>query len=645
MGTRLTPLFATKAHLSNSRAVSRPVCGKPRRLNLETLEAREVPAVVVQLDYTYDSSGFFNDPSHRAVLQQAVNDVAGHIDASLPALVAGPGNTWSETFYSPGTGQQATIANPIVSANTLVVYVGGRGIGGNEAGFGGSGGYSGSGSQAWLNTLSARGPGGALLWGGSITFDSNTNWFFGSSPEGIGANQVDFYSVAVHEFGHVLGIGTAPRWFSQSSGGHFYGAAAATAFGGPVPLSPDGDHWADGITVGGVGVSLDPKLQTGKRVYFAGLDYAGLVDLGWAYSNGNSNSTVPPAPPSPPPPPPVAPVPVGSPLLHGSNLVALTGPTDGTAQIFTQGTDGELTAAGPRFTPFFGYAGVVRSTIADFNGDGLADFAFATGSGTGGTVRIISGATGDDLVGPTSVFGGFSGGVFLASGDVDRDGKAELAISADVGGGPRVTVFKVQNGALAVIVDFIAFESPEFRGGSRVALADVNRDGAADLIVGAGVGGGPRVSIYNGTSLLSGHLSRLIPDFFAFDPGLRSGVYVSSADLNGDGYSDVLYSTGNTGGPRVRVVSGYMLVNNPGADVANLPAMADFFALDSSDRSGIRITARDLDNDGKAELIVASGARDFPSVRVIPLSQMNYPSNPLQNPFGDPTTIDGIYVG
>ncbi|HEY3789999.1 MAG TPA: VCBS repeat-containing protein, partial [Urbifossiella sp.] len=279
------------------------------------------------------------------------------------------------------------------------------------------------------------------------------------------------------------------------------------------------------------------------------------------------------------------------------------------------------------------------------NGDGIADFAFATGSGIEATVRIISGATGSDLVSPTTVLGGFTGGAFLAAGDVNGDGSAELAVSADVGGGPRVQLFEVQGGTLVDVLDFIAFGTPDFRGGSRVAMADVNNDGFADLIVGAGIGGGPRVSIYNGASLLSGNPTRLVPDFFAFSSTLRSGVYVTAADFNGDGYADIAYSTGDTGGPRIRVVSGLELMQNPGSDVSSLPAMADFFALDPSDRNGIRVVARDLNGDGDAELIVGSGAIEDPSLRVIPLSQMNTPTNPLQNPFGDIDTIDGLYVG
>ena len=631
-----------------------PTCHAPVLRPLEQLEAREVPAINVLLDYSFDTSGFFNDLSKRALLQQSVNNVASQIDANLPAIAPSAGNQWSQSIFNPANGQQISIPNPSVPANTLVIYVGARNLGTGAAAYGGSGGYSASGSQTWMNGLASRGPSGSLLWGGSMTFDTATDWHYGTSISSIGYNQVDFQSVVEHEFGHVLGIGTSPRWFSLSSGGYFRGSTTNSLYGGPVPLSPDGAHWADGITYQSAQTALDPTITRGTRVTFQSLDFAALKDLGWSTS-----STV--LPTFPQQSLGVAPVPITSSLLDvvvppsGSGngcdcsncrLIALTGTTDGSAQIFTQNANGDLVAAGPRFQPFPGYAGVIRSTIADFDGDRKVDFAFATGGGVTGTVRIISGATGKDLVPPTTVLSGFSGGVFLAAGDVDRDGKAELAISADFGGGPRVSVYKVQGNAVRLALDFIAFDLPDFRGGSRVAMADINKDGAADLLIGAGIGGGPRVSIYDGTSLLSGNRNRLVPDFFALDSSLRSGVYLSAADVNGDGYADVLYSTGNTGGPRVRVVSGYVLVSNPGADVTRLPALADFFALDEDDRNGLRIATRDLDGDGKAELIAASGSKDLPSLRVISLEGMKGgPLGDLQNPFGDPTSIDGFYVG
>ena len=204
-------------------------------------------------------------------------------------------------------------------------------------------------------------------------------------------------------------------------------------------------------------------------------------------------------------------------------------------------------------------------------------------------------------------------------------------------------------GGLRPVADFLAFGDPAFRGGSRVAMGDVNRDGAADLIVGAGVGGGPRVAVYDGASLASGSPARLVPDFFALDPSLRSGVFVTAADLDGDGFADVIYSTGNTGGPRVRVVSGAVLTSHPGQDAYYLPALADFFALDPADRSGLRIAARDLDGDGKAELVAANGSPSNPQARVITLADMTSstgPTSPVFTPFaGLVLTPDGVYVG
>jgi hypothetical protein len=55
----------------------------------------------------------------------------------------------------------------------------------------------------------------------------------------------------------------------------------------------------------------------------------------------------------------------------------------------------------------------------------------------------------------------------------------------------------------------------------RIAAADVNGDGHADIIAGAGPGGGPTVKIFSGADL------SLITAFTAFEPGFTGGVYVA----------------------------------------------------------------------------------------------------------------------
>jgi hypothetical protein len=325
--------------------------------------------------------------------------------------------------------------------------------------------------------------------------------------------------------------------------------------------------------------------------------------------------------------------------------VVVSGPADGTVVALALGGDGFLRAAGDKVQAFPGYAGVTRAAAADFNRDGVDDIAVGTGPGVAAQVRVIDGKTGTELARQTVVLDGFAGGVFLAAGDIDGDGLAELAVSADAGGGTRVSVYKVSGGGLTPLTDFYAFGDPVFRGGSRVAVGDFNRDGAADVVVGAGLGGGPRVAVYDGRSVARGQATRLVPDFFALDSSLRSGVYVAAGDADGDGRADVFYSTGTTGGPRVRVVSGAVLVNNPSADMASAPALADFFVWDAADRKGLRIAVRDLDGDGRAELIAATADPRNAFLRVIPFGQFGNPTGPLQNPLIDPLTLDGVYPG
>src|SRR5205814_7423239 len=95
----------------------------------------------------------------------------------------------------------------------------------------------------------------------------------------------------------------------------------------------------------------------------------------------------------------------------------------------------------------------------------------------------------------------FTGGVFVAAGDVDFDGHADVVTGPDVGGGPHVQCFSGATGA--TLVTFFAYD-PQFTGGVRVACSDVGGDnggvagnsGDQEIICGAGPGGGPHVTVW-----------------------------------------------------------------------------------------------------------------------------------------------------
>ncbi len=261
----------------------------------EAMKPRLMPAVTISLDYSLDANGFFNSQARRDVMRYAANTLAASLNDTLAAITPNvpAGNTWTADFPDPSTGASRSIGNLTVPANTLIVYVGGGTLAKSaEAGEGSAGGFSVSGDSAWLDIVSARGKTGALAtpatsfgpWGGSIEFDGSggTNWYFGLSLANLGVNQTDFLSVAEHELGHVLGLGTAGSWDTLVSGGSFNGPTAESVNGGqPVPVNASGDHWASSVQSNGGAALMDPVLPNGTRSIATSLDIAALHDLGW----------------------------------------------------------------------------------------------------------------------------------------------------------------------------------------------------------------------------------------------------------------------------------------------------------------------------------------------------------------------------
>jgi hypothetical protein len=624
---------------------------------LNPLEDRLTPALTFQFDYSLDASGFFADPSHRQVLEQAAADLSSRIDSTPAAITPGGTDTWTALFNNPGTGAQSSVSNLTIPAGAVRVYAGGGTLGGGEAGEGGPGGYSVTGSPAFMQSVMARGGGGTGLWGGSVSFDTTQNWYFGGSAAGLPAGAVDFYSVATHELGHVLGIGTAKQWGALVRGGAFTGATAEAVYGAAPPVSPDGSHWAQGIKSDGEPVSVQPMVEANRRVNFSQLDYAALQDLGWQVSGLPGSpapvaSTLVPTPttdtdiqagaiatPVSPAPPPVAP-PVGG--VPAGRLVVLSGAADGSIQPYILSATGQLAPVGAALHPFSNFGGAVRTVTADVNGDGVADIVAATGPGGGSRLKVIDGRTFTDMVPEQSVFeSSFAGGVFLAAGDFRHDGRDDIVVTPDQGGGPRVKVLEFVGGQTLTVADFFGINDPNFRGGARPAVGDINADGTPDLVVAAGFGGGPRVSVIDGTTVASGAPKRtLSADFFAFEPGLRNGAYVTVGDVDGDGFGDLIFGAGPGGGPRVLAVSGKSLVT-AGPAAALAAPLANLFAGDPSQRGGVRVAAHDLNGDGKADVVTGGGQGG--TVQVFQPRPGGLTATQTFAPFGD--TFDGVYVG
>ena len=75
-------------------------------------------------------------------------------------------------------------------------------------------------------------------------------------------------------------------------------------------------------------------------------------------------------------------------------------------------------------------------------------------------------------------------------------------------------------------------------------MADINGDGFGDIIAGAGEGGAARVIAFSGKSLMKGNYTDWLANFFAGPSNTRSGVRVAAADVNGDGVEDIITGPG-----------------------------------------------------------------------------------------------------
>src|SRR5439155_202497 len=133
--------------------------------------------------------------------------------------------------------------------------------------------------------------------------------------------------------------------------------------------------------------------------------------------------------------------------------------------------------------PFPGFVGGVRVATADFNSDGVLDMVAGTGPGGPTHIRVLDGATGRELFAVDPFEPAFTGGVYVAAADLGGDGKAEIVVTPDQGGGPVVVVFRADG---SEVVRFFGIDDSNFRGGARAAVGDVNGDGTPDLVVSAG---------------------------------------------------------------------------------------------------------------------------------------------------------------
>jgi hypothetical protein len=200
-----------------------------------------------------------------------------------------------------------------------------------------------------------------------------------------------------------------------------------------------------------------------------------------------------------------------------------------------------------------------------------------------------------------------------------------IATGADAGAPPLVKVFDAATGAEKF--EFLAYDA-SFRGGVRVAAADLNGDGIPDVITAPGPGMAPEVKVFDGKT--GKQLPGPAGDFLAYDASSRAGLYVAAADATGGGAPDILTGPGAGGGAQVRVFSG-----------KTAALLRSFNAYGAGYESGLTVAAGYWPNMTHADIVTGTGAGVTAEVKVFDGNT----GAPLPGPAGDLRPYGPAFTG
>jgi len=299
--------------------------------------------------------------------------------------------------------------------------------------------------------------------------------------------------------------------------------------------------------------------------------------------------------------------------MGGPQYIVATPISGGGPQVTVWDADGNIQLN------FFAYSSDLRigiqAAVGDVNNDGNNEIIVAPGQGAGPHVRVFD--LQGNLLHQFFVFAEhLRVGINLAVADVDDDGVAEIIVTTMAGAGPQIRIF---DGAGNVESQFFAY-AETFRGGVNMITGDIDNDGTPEIVVVPQSNAGPQVRAfeYDGT---------VVTQFYAYADTIRGGYHVTTGDVNDDGTDDILVTPGPGLGPQVAMFTGE-------GDLINR-----FFAFADTFRGGLNVSVGDVNGDGSNNIVATPESNAGPQVRTFDTA-----GNPISQYWAYAETLRGNFM-
>lgn len=175
------------------------------------------------------------------------------------------------------------------------------------------------------------------------------------------------------------------------------------------------------------------------------------------------------------------------------------------------------------------YEGSLHVTIADIYRNGRKQVFVSADQGYPAPIKVYS-KDGNILKDNWFPFGSkYTGGYDVAIADFGNDFGKHIAIGAGVGKSPVVELF---NYAYEYERRWNAFET-SFKGGISIAGGDVDNDGKDEIVVGAGPGKDPIIRVFD-------QMGNLEKEFTAYSSFSKPGIQVETLDVDFNGVEDIV---------------------------------------------------------------------------------------------------------